>query len=89
MASIVLKVSTSQCHVRRNVETVAVKDKGTALTKSMLAAKNLPKLITNASEGYHWIRVLAAELALRLNDARKASPNLWPKTIVVNARKGN
>ncbi|KAJ2916605.1 hypothetical protein MD484_g3820, partial [Candolleomyces efflorescens] len=74
--------------ILRGIDRTEVKDKGTTLTKSMLAAKNLPKLITSASEGYHWIRVLAAELALRLNDARKASPNLWPKTIVVNARKG-
>ena len=66
-----------------------MKDKGTTLTKSMLASKNLPKHITQASEGYHWIRVLAAELALRLNDARQLSPNLWPKTIVLHARKGN
>lgn len=68
--------------------TLLVKDKGTTLTKSMLASKNLPKPITNASEGYHWIRVLAAELALRLNDARQISPNLWPKTLVLHARKG-
>lgn len=54
----------------------------------MLASKNLPKPITKASEGYHWIRVLAAELALRLNDARQANPNLWPKTLVLHARKG-
>jgi DNA polymerase eta len=54
----------------------------------MLASKNLPKPIKNASEGHHWIRVLAAELALRLNDARQESPNLWPKTIVLHARKG-
>jgi DNA polymerase eta len=54
----------------------------------MLASKNLPKPITKASEGYHWIRVLAAELALRLRDAREISPNLWPKTLVLHARKG-
>jgi len=54
----------------------------------MLASKNLPKPITKASEGHHWIRVLAAELALRLNDARQISPNLWPKTLVLHARKG-
>lgn len=54
----------------------------------MLASKNLPKPITNASEGFHWIRVLAAELALRLTDARKSHPNLWPKSIVLHARKG-
>jgi DNA polymerase eta len=64
-----------------------VKDKK-AVVKSMLASKNLPKPITNASEGFHWIRVLAAELALRLNDARKTTPNLWPKTLVLSARKG-
>lgn len=67
---------------------ITVKDKGTALAKSMLASKNLPKPITKASEGKHWIRVLAAELALRLKDAREISPNLWPKTIVLHARKG-
>ena len=65
-----------------------VKDKGSALNKSMLASKNLPKAITKPSEGRHWIRVLAAELALRLNDARQLSPNLWPKSLVLHARKG-
>ena len=54
----------------------------------MLASKNLPKAITKPSEGQHWIRVLAAELALRLNDARQLSPNLWPKSLVLHARKG-
>ena len=54
----------------------------------MSAAKNLPKPIKSSAEGHHWIRVLAAELALRLNDARQANPNLWPKTIVLHARKG-
>jgi DNA polymerase eta len=65
-----------------------VKDKGSTMTKSMLASKNLPKAITKPSEGRHWIRVLAAELALRLNDARRLSPNLWPKSIVLHARRG-
>lgn len=65
-----------------------VKDKGSAMTKSMLASKNLPKPITKPSEGRHWIRVLAAELALRLNDARQLSPNFWPKSLVLHARKG-
>ncbi|KAK0485085.1 hypothetical protein IW261DRAFT_1591324 [Armillaria novae-zelandiae] len=59
------------------------------VNKSMLASKNLPKPITKPSEGHHWIRVLAAELALRLNDAREANPNLWPKTLVLHARKGS
>ena len=65
-----------------------VKDKGSIMTKSMVASKNLPKAITKPSEGRHWIRVLAAELALRLNDARQLSPNLWPKSLVLYARKG-
>jgi DNA polymerase eta len=54
----------------------------------MSAAKNLPQPITKASEGYQWLRVLAAELALRLNDARAEDPTLWPKTIALGARKG-
>lgn len=54
----------------------------------MLASKNLPQPITNAADGHHWIRVLAAELALRLNDARKTNPTLWPKAVVLHARKG-
>lgn len=58
------------------------------MNKSMLASKNLPQPITKASEGSHWIRVLAAELALRLKDARELSPNLWPKTLILHARKG-
>ncbi|KAF8968026.1 DNA polymerase eta [Flammula alnicola] len=74
--------------VLRGIDRSEVKDKGTTLTKSMLASKNLPKPITSPSEGHHWIRVLAAELALRLNDARQMSPNLWPKTLVLHARKG-
>lgn len=65
-----------------------MKDKGSAFNKSMLASKNLPKPITKLAEGQHWIRVLAAELALRLNDARQVSPNLWPKTLVLHAKKG-
>ncbi|KAF9561965.1 DNA/RNA polymerase [Agrocybe pediades] len=72
----------------RGIDRSEVKDKGSTLNKSMLASKNLPKPITKASEGQHWIRVLAAELALRLNDARKLSPNLWPKSLVLHARKG-
>jgi len=58
------------------------------INKSMLASKNLPQPITKASEGQHWIRVLAAELALRLNDSRQANPHLWPKTLVLHARRG-
>ncbi|KAJ7758864.1 hypothetical protein DFH07DRAFT_884500 [Mycena maculata] len=71
--------------VLRGIDHTEVKEKQT-LNKSMLASKNLPKPITQASEGYQWIRVLAAELALRLNEARGTTPNLWPKTIVLSAR---
>lgn len=69
------------------ISILVVKEKG-KVNKSMLASKNLPKPIKNTSEGHHWIRVLAAELALRLNDAREENPNLWPKTLVLHARRG-
>jgi DNA polymerase eta len=65
---------------------VLVKEKS-VVNKSMMASKNLPQAITNTLEGYHWIRVLAAELALRLRNARQTDPNLWPKTLVLHARK--
>ncbi|KAJ8589533.1 DNA/RNA polymerase [Rhizopogon salebrosus TDB-379] len=71
----------------RGIDRNEVKEKS-ALFKSMLASKNLPKPITQSSDGHQWIRVLAAELALRLNDARESMPTLWPKTIVLHARKG-
>lgn len=71
----------------RGVDRSEVREKS-AQAKSMLASKNLPQPITNAADGHHWIRILAAELALRLDDARKTSPGLWPKTIVLHARKG-
>ncbi|RDB26370.1 N-acetyltransferase eso1 [Hypsizygus marmoreus] len=74
--------------VLRGIDRSEVKEKKSTVNKSMLASKNLPKPITNASEGFHWIRVLAAELALRLNEARETSPNLWPKSLVLHARKG-
>lgn len=70
------------------MNSLLVKDKGSVLNKSMLASKNLPRPITKSSEGNHWIRVLAAELALRLSDARQLSQHLWPKTIVLHARRG-
>ncbi len=56
------------------------------MAKSMMASKNLPRPITKLSEGPQWLRVLAAELALRLNEAREAGPSVWPKTIVLHAR---
>ncbi|KAJ7678513.1 DNA polymerase eta [Mycena rosella] len=71
--------------ILRGIDHSEVKEKDSQ-NKSMLASKNLSPAITNFSEGYQWIRVLAAELALRLNDARETTPNLWPKTIVLNAR---
>ena len=58
------------------------------MNKSMMASKNLPNPITKASQGHHWIRVLAAELALRLREAREEMPALWPKTLVLHARRG-
>jgi DNA polymerase eta len=57
-----------------------------SLTKSMMASKNLPRPITKTSEGPHWLRVLAAELALRLNELRETDLSVWPKTIVLHAR---
>ncbi|KAF7972529.1 hypothetical protein HWV62_17826 [Athelia sp. TMB] len=72
----------------RGIDRSEVKEKS-AQNKSMLASKNLATPITRAADGHHWIRVLAAELALRLNDARKLAPTLWPKSIVLHARKGN
>ncbi|PBK75521.1 DNA/RNA polymerase [Armillaria solidipes] len=73
--------------VLRGIDRSEVKAKS-IVNKSMLASKNLPKPITKPSEGHHWIRVLAAELTLRLNDAREANPNLWPKTLALHTRKG-
>ena len=64
----------------------SVKEKS-AVNKSMMASKNLPNPITKASQGHHWIRVLAAELALRLREAREEMPALWPKTLVLHARR--
>ncbi|EMD33547.1 hypothetical protein CERSUDRAFT_57122 [Gelatoporia subvermispora B] len=62
--------------------------KKSAVNKSMLASKNLLNPVTKPSQGHHWIRVLAAELALRLNEARENIPTLWPKTIVLHVRQG-
>ncbi|PIL29846.1 hypothetical protein GSI_08053 [Ganoderma sinense ZZ0214-1] len=73
--------------ILRGIDRSEVKEKS-AVNKSMLASKNLPKPITKAAEGQHWLRVLAAELALRLNEAREADPALWPRTIVLHIRQG-
>lgn len=58
-----------------------VKEKST-LVKSMLASKNLKAPVTKVEDGPRWIRVLAAELHLRIQEARKESAGLWPKTLV-------
>ncbi|KAI0775024.1 DNA/RNA polymerase [Trametes elegans] len=73
--------------ILRGIDRSEVREKS-AVNKSMLASKNLPQPITNAAEGSPWLRVLAAELALRLNEARDNNPALWPKTIVLHIRQG-
>ncbi|THV02836.1 DNA/RNA polymerase, partial [Dendrothele bispora CBS 962.96] len=70
----------------RGIDRTEVKEKS-VVNKSMLASKNLQKPITKPQDGQHWIRVLAAELALRLNDARKTNPQLWPKTLVLHTSR--
>ncbi|KZT06045.1 DNA/RNA polymerase [Laetiporus sulphureus 93-53] len=73
--------------ILRGVDRSEVKEKS-AVNKSMMASKNLLQPVTKPSQGHHWIRVLAAELALRLNEAREEMSALWPKTLVLHARKG-
>ncbi|KAI0749875.1 DNA/RNA polymerase [Daedaleopsis nitida] len=73
--------------ILRGIDRSEVKEKS-AINKSMLAAKNVPQPITKFSEGHQWIRVLAPDLALRLNEARETNPALWPKTIVLHIRRG-
>ncbi|KAH9847546.1 DNA/RNA polymerase [Lenzites betulinus] len=74
--------------ILRGIDRSEVVKEKQAVNKSMLASKNLPNPITKAAQGSHWIRVLAAELALRLNEARESNPALWPKTIVLHIRQG-
>ncbi|KZT29647.1 DNA polymerase eta [Neolentinus lepideus HHB14362 ss-1] len=73
--------------ILRGIDRTDVKEKS-ATTKSMAASKNLTQPVAKASEGSHWIRILAAELALRLNEARDQTPGLWPKSIVLGLRQG-
>lgn len=73
--------------VLRGIDRTEVKEKP-PMAKSMMASKNLPQPITKVSEGPHWLRVLAAELALRLNEARSSSSSIWPKSIVLHVRRG-
>ncbi|EKM58471.1 uncharacterized protein PHACADRAFT_140428 [Phanerochaete carnosa HHB-10118-sp] len=74
--------------ILRGVDRTEVKEKP-PITKSMLASKNLPQPIVTASQGHHWIRVLAAELALRLREARESIPALWPKSLVLHVQQGH
>ncbi|KZS92491.1 DNA/RNA polymerase [Sistotremastrum niveocremeum HHB9708] len=64
-----------------------VKEKAT-LNKSMGASKNLGKPVTKREDGYHWIRLMASELAFRLLELRETYPGVWPKTIVLHIRQG-
>ncbi|KAH9945194.1 DNA/RNA polymerase [Epithele typhae] len=73
--------------ILRGIDRTEVKEKS-VVNKSMMASKNLATPVTKATDGHHWVRVLAAELALRLNEARDNNPALWPKTIVLHVRKG-
>ncbi|KAH7106557.1 hypothetical protein BKA62DRAFT_687485 [Auriculariales sp. MPI-PUGE-AT-0066] len=73
--------------VLRGIDRNEVKEKP-IVTKSMLASKNLPKMITKPSQGNHWIRVLASELYVRLVEAREQTPTLWPKTLSVKTSLG-
>jgi len=57
-------------------------------TKSMAASKNLATPVTMSCEGPTGFEFMAAELTLRLNDARETSPNLWPRTIALSTRQG-
>jgi DNA polymerase eta len=83
-------IDRSEGERRRNTAyslliSLQVKEKP-ALVKSMLASKNLQKPITRVQDGPHWIRVLAAELHLRLKDAQEIFPGLWPKSLVCHLR---
>ncbi|KAF9507700.1 hypothetical protein BS47DRAFT_1333112 [Hydnum rufescens UP504] len=72
-------------HVLRGIDHSEVSDR--VATKSMLSAKNIRPAITNVSDGEGWIRVLSAELALRLSEARDITPNLWPKSLAIHIRQ--
>ncbi|KAG9085941.1 DNA-directed DNA polymerase eta rad30, partial [Ceratobasidium sp. 392] len=57
--------------------------------KSMSAFKNVRPAITTFDQARHWLAVLAAELAVRLTDARKINSTVWPRTIVLHAKQGS
>ena len=65
-----------------------VKEKG-LVNKSMLASKNLPKPVLKFVDGFHWLKMLSAELAHRLIKAREETPGLWPKTLAVRVSEGD
>jgi len=73
--------------MRMVTDPLSVKEKA-AITKSMLASKNLPRMITKPSQGIHWLRILASELYVRLLEAREQTPTLWPKTLTVKTSLG-
>ena len=54
----------------------------------MGASKNLQRPVTHPSEGTHWLRILAGELAFRLQEAREENPGLWPRTLVLHVNEG-
>ncbi|SGY21900.1 BQ5605_C016g08290 [Microbotryum silenes-dioicae] len=54
--------------------------------KSMLSSKNFRPTISKFKEvvstpACHWMNILATELHLRLCEARRLDPSLWPKTV--------
>ncbi|KAG8730827.1 DNA-directed DNA polymerase eta rad30 [Ceratobasidium sp. 428] len=74
-------------NVLRGIDYSEVKER-TSL-KSMAASKNVRPAITTFDQARHWLAVLAAELAVRLTDARKINGTVWPRTIVLHARQGS
>ncbi|CAE6502322.1 unnamed protein product [Rhizoctonia solani] len=74
-------------NVLRGIDYSEVKER-TAL-KSMMASKNVRPAITKTEQARHWLAVLSAELAVRLTDARKVNPTVWPRTLVLHIRQGS
>ncbi|PLW10065.1 hypothetical protein PCANC_22841 [Puccinia coronata f. sp. avenae] len=57
--------------------------------KSMMSSKNFRPSITTWTQALHWLRILARDLSARLNEAREATPGIWPKVIVMHKRDGS
>ncbi|KZO91117.1 DNA/RNA polymerase [Calocera viscosa TUFC12733] len=72
--------------ILRGMEFAEVKER--TGVKSMMASKNVRPAIKTFADGQHWLRVLSSELALRLEEARDVTPNVWPKTLVLHIRQG-